>query len=129
MQGISNHLYVPEDQLLEFPGQIDLSAYVNFVALAQAVADNQAMGDGVVISQGDFLKLMGIDNRVEVILWFTVQQLKANHPHLAERLDSEVERLTHSDEMGEIYKFMFITKKKHGEIFPFSDPDPDITYS
>lgn len=68
MQGISNHLYVPEDQLLEFPGQIDLSAYVNFVALAQAVADNQAMGDGVVISQGDFLKLMGIDNRVEVIL-------------------------------------------------------------
>lgn len=68
MQGISNHLYVPEDQLLEFPGQIDLSAYVNFVALAQAVADNQAMGDGVVISQGDFLKLMGIDNRVEVFL-------------------------------------------------------------
>jgi NADH dehydrogenase [ubiquinone] 1 alpha subcomplex assembly factor 7 len=39
-QGIANHKFVPNDLLLEFPGQIDLSAYVNFIALAQACGEN-----------------------------------------------------------------------------------------
>ena len=37
VRGIANHKYIPQDQLLEFPGQADLSAYVNFLALAQSL--------------------------------------------------------------------------------------------
>ena len=33
IRGISKHKYVPKDMLLELPGEIDLSAYVNFMAL------------------------------------------------------------------------------------------------
>lgn len=35
-KGIANHKYVPNDLILECPGEVDLSAYVNFIALAQA---------------------------------------------------------------------------------------------
>jgi Uncharacterized conserved protein len=35
-QGIRNHKYVPKDLLLEYPGEIDLSAYVNFAGLGHA---------------------------------------------------------------------------------------------
>lgn len=60
------HKFVPKSHILEFPGQVDLSAYVNFLALAQSCAGIENLGDPVVISQGDFLTLMGIRQRCDV---------------------------------------------------------------
>ena len=34
MTGIANHKLLPEDEWLNAPGDVDLSAYVNFLALA-----------------------------------------------------------------------------------------------
>ena len=73
IQGISNHKYVPKDYLLEFPGQIDLSAYVNFIALAHACGENPnrifvltRVGDPILLTQKDFLEAMGMKHRCEV---------------------------------------------------------------
>ncbi len=41
VRGIANHKYIPNDMIAEFPGQVDLSAYVNFIALAQACSTSQ----------------------------------------------------------------------------------------
>ena len=74
-----------------------------------------------MISQQDFLEGMGIQQRC--------QQLKAASPKDSEKLEGELQRLTQPEEMGEIYKCMFITLRKNGEIFPFSDPEQQHTYS
>lgn len=42
------------------------------------------------------------------------QLLKQSAPEHSERLDTELVRLTDADEMGEIYKFFFLTKKAYG---------------
>lgn len=38
VRGIWNHKYIPNDQILDFPGEIDLSAYVNFMALSEVAS-------------------------------------------------------------------------------------------
>ena len=40
-KGIRSHKYVPQDFLLEYPGEIDLSAYVNFASIKH-VAEKSA---------------------------------------------------------------------------------------
>lgn len=34
IKGIRNHKYIEQDKILDYPGEIDLSAYVNFAALS-----------------------------------------------------------------------------------------------
>jgi NADH dehydrogenase [ubiquinone] 1 alpha subcomplex assembly factor 7 len=36
VRAIRKHKFVEEDLLLEFPGEVDLSAYVNFLSLSHA---------------------------------------------------------------------------------------------
>jgi NADH dehydrogenase [ubiquinone] 1 alpha subcomplex assembly factor 7 len=116
VRGIRNHKYVENDMLLEFPGEVDLSAYVNFAALAEAAKKNSEMAAFGPIPQGVFLESMGIETRVEMLC-------KTASPAVAERLKSEYERLVSPDEMGEIYKVQYLGKKGNGEIFPFVKPE------
>ena len=37
LRGISGHKYLRNDQILEVPGEVDLSTYVNFRALSEAI--------------------------------------------------------------------------------------------
>lgn len=53
-----------------------------------------------------------------------LKQSPAADPDL---LDSQVQRLTDENQMGEIYKVQFISNSKIGEVFPFVAKS-DLTY-
>lgn len=58
---------MPSDKLLEYPGEVDLSAYVNFIALAQACGESERLADPMLLTQQDFLTAMGISHRCSVV--------------------------------------------------------------
>ncbi len=80
---------------LEKPGQSDLTAHVNFAELAQAAKPR--VGVTPMIPQGELLLRLGIDQRAEALSKNRgAATLKA---HAA-----AFRRLTHADEMGQLFK-------------------------
>ena len=84
--------------ILEFPGEADLSAHVDFAMLARSAGRAGARAHGP-IGQGAFLRALGIEARAE--------KLSAANPHRKEEIVAAVGRLT--DEMGELFKVIAIT--------------------
>lgn len=110
---------MPSELLLEFPGQIDLSAYVNFIALAQACGSNPSR----TLFSPQSATPSSSRRKTSSKAWASdtaakypavTQLLKQSAPEHGDRLESELVRLTHADEMGEIYKFFFICNKAYG---------------
>jgi NADH dehydrogenase [ubiquinone] 1 alpha subcomplex assembly factor 7 len=66
LRGIYKHKFVLEESLLEMPGECDLSAYVNFMALAEVASQARDVTTGNLLTQGKFLESMGINQRLEV---------------------------------------------------------------
>lgn len=108
LQGIRNHERV---DVLERPGETDVSVHVDFAALRQSVIESQvpAMVYGPT-EQRFFLKALGIDTRME-------QLIENATDRQYESLKSGYERLIGSKEtgqengMGKLYKAMVITSK------------------
>jgi SAM-dependent MidA family methyltransferase len=96
LQAIARHQYAP---LLESPGTADLSAHVDFAALAQAVERGGAKALGPV-AQGDFLRALSIEHRAE--------QLAKKNPAHSKSIQSALQRLTAPDEMGNLFKVLAI---------------------
>lgn len=94
LQAVSGHRFA--DALAE-PGEDDISAHVDFAALAQAGARGGASVFGPV-TQGMFLAHIGITERAE-------QLMKAN-PGEAEKLVAAIERLIGNDQMGQLFKVL-----------------------
>ena len=117
LRGISNHKFVPHDSIQEMPGEIDLSAYVSFQALAEAAGKVNNISVGNQITQGYFLEAMGITQRLEVLL----QGCKNKDQR--DKLESSYQRLTHSDYMGQVFKVLYIGKEEYGQIYPFENLD------
>ena len=69
---------------------------------------------GGIINQGSFLRKMGIDLRAE-ILSKKMSFLKKTD------LYTRIRRLTHKDEMGELFKVMFVTTKDNNFKTGFND--------
>lgn len=113
-QAMKNHAYV--DPFAE-PGEADLTAHVDFQALAVAA---RAEGlDAHLMSQGKFLLDMGILERAG--------QLGANADEaVRERLSSEVERLAAPDHMGTLFKVLAILPAGTN-VPPFSAPVPSVS--
>lgn len=112
IRGICHHKYIEDfSQLLEIPGEADISAYVNFLALAEVSEEVEGVEAFPLINQGDFLQYMGIEQRLEV--------LKQSDGVDAREMESRVKRLVDYEEMGQVYKFMYVGNKKNGDIFPF----------
>lgn len=63
LRSIRNQKQYKGDDILKYPGECDLSAYVNFKALKYIVDGFQYLKHKGVIHQGFFLQLMGIDER------------------------------------------------------------------
>ena len=81
------------------PGEADLTAHVDFAALTHAAGE----GGGYVlgpIPQAALLEGLGINVRAGL--------LKRRHPEKAAEIDAAVERLTHPDQMGTLFKAMTI---------------------
>jgi NADH dehydrogenase [ubiquinone] 1 alpha subcomplex assembly factor 7 len=97
--------HAPADPL-EYPGEADLTAHVDFGALARAAAAAGAETYGP-LPQGDFLKAIGIEIRAD--------RLCANAaPAQAEAIRSGIKRLIDAEEMGTLFRAMAITSPGFG---------------
>src|SRR6201999_910734 len=85
--------------VLAEPGESDLSAHVDFMALAEAARHGGATAYGPR-GQGAFLAELGITARAE-------QLIKAN-PASAQSLPKAVKRLIAPDQMGNLFKALAI---------------------
>jgi NADH dehydrogenase [ubiquinone] 1 alpha subcomplex assembly factor 7 len=85
---------------LEAPGEADLTAHVDFARLAHLAREAGLAVHGPV-TQRDFLRSLGIEFRAETLS-------RANPAH-AERLQRELKRLTHPDEMGALFKVLCLS--------------------
>jgi NADH dehydrogenase [ubiquinone] 1 alpha subcomplex assembly factor 7 len=92
LQAVRAHGYVP---VLDDPGMADITAHVDFQAIAAA-----ARGEGAIVhgpaAQGDFLRALGIGIRAEM--------LKGRGDPAA--IEAAVRRLTDAAEMGTLFKVM-----------------------
>ena len=93
LQAVKGHRY---HDVLADPGAADLTAHVDFEALAAAAAGAGAATFGPV-SQGAFLGSLGIDARTEALL-------EGASPGQARDLRSGLRRLVASGEMGVLFK-------------------------
>lgn len=85
---------------LDAPGEADLTAHVDFIALRIL-----ARASGLQVSgptpQGDFLRALGINERAAA--------LAQAHPERAERIARELHRLTAATEMGVLFKVLCLS--------------------
>lgn len=103
LQAVSGHAYADP---LRSPGQVDLTAHVDFAGLAQAA---ESMGSRVhgPVAQRDWLRRLGIDQRAAT--------LKAHTPYgKTIDIDQALSRLTASGAkgMGDLFKAMAIADPK-----------------
>lgn len=96
-QAVKGHEYADP---LEEPGAADLTAHVDFSALAKAAVAEGAQTWGP-IPQGTFLEQLGIRPRAE-------QLIEAN-VDASERITAALARLTGNDQMGMLFKALAIT--------------------
>lgn len=110
LQALLKHAY---DDPLAHPGEADLTAHVDFSALAAAA--RQAGLDSHFATQGDFLLDMGLLERAGSL------GAKADEA-TRRRLSDEVERLAGPDHMGTLFKVLAVARK--GVALPgFPQPD------
>lgn len=82
------------------PGEVDLTAHVDFTALAD-VAQSAGAIASVLATQGAWLQRLGIDARL--------QSLSAAAPDRTAELRGQRDRLVEAREMGELFKVMAFT--------------------
>lgn len=98
VQAVKEHQFV---DMFETPGEADLTAHVDFQALGKAAKKSGVNVYGPV-TQGDFLKTLGIRERTHALrARATPQQLKL--------LLSGRDRLVNDDQMGTLFKVMAMT--------------------
>jgi NADH dehydrogenase [ubiquinone] 1 alpha subcomplex assembly factor 7 len=96
-QAMRRHAFV---DVLETPGDADLTAHVDFEALAIAATQTGAAAHGPV-PQGAFLEALGLHPRAA--------QLKAAAPARAGEIDAAIERLASPAQMGTLFKALALT--------------------
>ncbi|MBT3237785.1 MAG: class I SAM-dependent methyltransferase [Rhodospirillaceae bacterium] len=99
LQAIRKHTY---HNVLDNPGEADITAHVDFAALGQRVFASGARAHGAV-PQGRFLQLLGIAERAKALAASATEEQ-------VEDLGSALKRLVDTDEMGELFKVMAITR-------------------
>ena len=99
LQAVRRHGFAP---VLREPGEQDLTAHVDFEAAGRAASQAGALTSGAV-TQGQWLKQLGIDRRAE--------RLIASNPDRRHDVEQAVDRLCGLDEMGELFKVMAIRQR------------------
>jgi NADH dehydrogenase [ubiquinone] 1 alpha subcomplex assembly factor 7 len=96
LQAVRGHAFAP---VLASPGEQDLTAHVDFEALARAAS---GVGAAVtkVVTQGAWLRGLGIVERAD--------SLARANPERGDEIRDALERLTAPDRMGELFKVMAI---------------------
>ena len=96
LQAVAQHKFTG---ILDAPGEADLSAHVDFAALAQAARASGAKAFGP-INQGALLEALGLRERAA--------QLAQKNPGEAQTIESAVARLTNPAQMGTLFKTLAI---------------------
>ena len=96
LQAVGGHQF---KSVLAMPGEIDLSAHVDFDALSRAAQRGGAVSHGPV-AQGEFLAGLGIRDRMT--------KLQRQNPERREEIAIAVDRLIDPDQMGTLFKVLAI---------------------
>ena len=106
-QAIARHSFADP---LKNPGQADVTAHVDFQALAEAAEGMGARVHGPV-TQAEFLRRIGIATRAATLR-------AAAPPHYASTIDAALERLTNEDRtgMGRLIKVIALSGPKVGPL-------------
>ena len=102
LQAVRRHRY---HDPLETPGEADITAHVDFAALADSARAGGAHVFGPV-RQGDFLRRLGIETRAET--------LRAANPGRAGEIASGLARLIGAAAMGTLFKVLALTDRGLG---------------
>lgn len=94
LQSVSKHEYA---DVLELPGTRDITAHVDFAALARAAADRVDVLP--VTTQGKFLSALGIEMRAQKLAARATDMQRAQIP-------LDVHRLTAPSAMGDLFKVL-----------------------
>ncbi len=112
-QGVRGHAYADP---LSDPGEVDLTAHVDFAALAHAATASGVQAHGPVM-QGEFLARLGIAQRAA--------RLKVSAtPQQAADIDAARTRLTAPDQMGDLFKVLAIAPPSLGALPGFEAARP-----
>jgi NADH dehydrogenase [ubiquinone] 1 alpha subcomplex assembly factor 7 len=117
LQAVRAHARV---DALAFPGEADLTAHVDFNALAQVAQAQGARWLGTT-SQGTWLRAMGIGARA--------QALARAAPTQAQAIGAALERLAGEQQMGALFKVMALAAPAWPEGAGFEEPaaaDPSV---
>ena len=95
LQAVKGHAYHP---VLQAPGEADLTAHVDFDALAQAARRAGAKAYGV-LAQGTFLRRLGIEARAQILSRKATDEQRDD-------IAMALKRLIHEDEMGNLFKVL-----------------------
>ena len=110
LQAVRNHRFADP---LSAPGEVDLTAHVDFTALAVSAPEAGAMPHGP-ISQREFLLSLGLRERAAKLADSAGDTTR-------KALDAAVARLTGAEQMGELFKVLAITQRGL-RVPPFPDP-------
>ena len=114
-QAIARHSFADP---LKNPGQADVTAHVDFQALARAAEDVGARVHGPV-TQGEFLKRLGIETRAVTLMGKTTPEVSAD-------IYAALKRLTDSGRggMGSMFKVLAVTEPDLTIVAGLSDDPP-----
>jgi NADH dehydrogenase [ubiquinone] 1 alpha subcomplex assembly factor 7 len=100
LQAVRRHAFTDP---LAAPGEADLTAHVDFAALARAARSAGAAAHGP-IGQGDFLAALGLAQRAERLSRDAASPTRA-------AVAAAAERLTAPDQMGTLFKVLAVTPR------------------
>jgi NADH dehydrogenase [ubiquinone] 1 alpha subcomplex assembly factor 7 len=112
LQAIARHSFADP---LKNPGQADVTAHVDFQALARAAEDLGAQVHGPV-PQGDFLKRLGIETRAVTLMAKTT-------PEISEDISGALKRLIGGGRggMGSMFKVLAVSEPRLTVLAGFAD--------
>ncbi|MGR0185804.1 class I SAM-dependent methyltransferase [Azospirillum aestuarii] len=112
LQALRRHAYAP---VLDAPGEADLTAHVDFVAIAAAAREGGAESFGPV-DQGDWLVRLGIQPRAAAL------KRSATATQAAD-IDSALARLIAPNQMGTLFKVLALASPGLGPPAGFESPE------
>ena len=116
LQAMRAHRYA---NVLEHPGETDLTSHVDFEQLKKA-ATHHGLFASEIMDQGEFLKAIGIEQRAE--------KLKRNASEPGARdIDTSIDRLTSGSQMGHLFKVLGLSSTAH-HLLPLKFEPPKIEH-
>jgi NADH dehydrogenase [ubiquinone] 1 alpha subcomplex assembly factor 7 len=99
--------------ITENVGEADITSHVDFESIAKGLAEG-GMARAGFMTQGEFLKAMGIAERTAILL-------KSADVKQSEQLSSASQRLVAADQMGQLFKVLAAASKGLSLPYPFGE--------